>query len=341
MVQALAQGLDISLDSPVARVEWSGRNTSGHGGMGERQRGPGDARFGGSAEGGGQRKRLREEEEEEEEEEALMADKEESCLCVGSFVSYNSGAGTLTNCKAEQAAAAGVLPEGWKVSAEFKKGRMHARSKVDSEITYTAPSQARFKSAADVRRFLQQEDSAGQLGQFGQLEQETQADTLAFLGKKLRCLCKVELADAMRRACERRILLQLGLEEAAKCTASPVSQRSRSPAAGAVLGGGGQEEAGAGEEGGEREASPLLPSLRSVKWLEEEEEVLVLERGGERVEVKVGSDVEMLFSDGVWYRGWIAKWLGEGKKPASKGPATHAHARTRARAHTHTHLVAW
>ncbi len=76
-----------------------------------------------------------------------------------------------------------------------------------------------------------------------------------------------------------------------------------------------------GGEGGERETSPLLPSLRSAKWLEEEEEVLVLEGaggGGVGVEVKVGSDVEMLFSDGVWYRGWISKWLGDGKKDDSK-----------------------
>jgi len=76
-----------------------------------------------------------------------------------------------------------------------------------------------------------------------------------------------------------------------------------------------------GGEGGERETSPLLPSLRSAKWLEEEEVVLVLEGkggGGGGVEVKVGSDVEMLFNDGVWYRGWISKWLGDGKQDDSK-----------------------
>ena len=48
-----------------------------------------------------------------------------------------------------------------------------------------------------------------------------------------------------------------------------------------------------------------------------QEELLVLGGGG-RVEFKVGSDVEMLFSDGVWYRGWISKWLGGGKKDKSK-----------------------
>ena len=102
MVEALAEGLDEKLSSSVSRIEWSGRGSRGQGGVGgvgedsaAGEKGSGRAAQGGKGAGGGRdgmggdgRKMGR-----EEEEDTLVAEKEESALCVGSFVSKSGVTG--------------------------------------------------------------------------------------------------------------------------------------------------------------------------------------------------------------------------------------------------------
>ena len=52
--------------------------------------------------------------------------------------------------------------------------------------------------------------------------------------------------------------------------------------------------------------TPAIPATRTRK----ERDPLVVEWQGAEYELKVGSAVEMIFSDGVWYSGRISKWAG-------------------------------
>jgi hypothetical protein len=108
IVDALSSGLDVRLNSSVSRIEWSGRGTRGPGGIGS----------GGGADGKRAAMEMQKMKDEEEavsgggsrgvrgpgpkdEEAAYITGKEESVLCVGSFVPRGSGAG---------AAAVAALP---------------------------------------------------------------------------------------------------------------------------------------------------------------------------------------------------------------------------------------
>ena len=218
IICALGEGLDIRTGCSVTQIQWSGRGSRGHGRVG---RARGRAAVVGREP---QKKRRREEEEE------LVAAKEESVMCVGSFVSRSGGksastlgvqAGQCGHGKAgalESVTQALELSKGWSVTVEVKKGQHRwggGDSKTDCDLVYVSPALDRFKSLTDVRRFLLDRSAHGEGG-----GGDARADALALLGRKLRGLCKAEWLDVGREECEQQMLASLGIQQPAAANLS-------------------------------------------------------------------------------------------------------------------------